>query len=343
MAQINKANEYFNTVAYSGTGVNPTSITSVGFEPDLLWIKSRSDAFSHLLFDSVRGVDKRLISNSTSAETTESTISSFDTNGWTMDSDTANNGSGKTYVAWNWLAGGTASSNTDGSITSTVSASTTSGFSVVSFTGNGVTGATVGHSLGVKPAMIILKIRSNASTNWGVYHQSLGATKYLTLNLNNGSTTSNTRWNDVEPTSSVFSLGSSGDVNTSSATIIAYCFAEKKGFSKFGSYVGNGNADGSYIHLGFKPAFIMLKNTTNAREWNMQDNKRIGYNPNNYGLFPHNDDAEQTGFERVDFLSNGFKLKTNSEHWNESGDTYIYMAFAENPLVGTNGIPATAR
>ena len=341
MAQIDKPNTHFNTVAYSGTGVNPTSITSVGFQPDFLWIKSRSDAFSHLLFDAVRGVDKRLISNSTSAESTEATISSFDTNGWTMDSDTANNGSGKTYVGWNWKAGGTAVSNTDGSITSSVSANTTSGFSIVSYTGTGST-ATIGHGLGAIPKMIIVKNRDSAQ-HWQVYHIATGNTKSSQLSGSGVPDTASTYWNDTSPTSTVFSIGTGTPTNGSTNNIIAYCFADVKGFSKFGSYVGNGSTDGTFVYTGFKPAFFILKRTDSAAGWYMIDNKRgNNFNVIDKYLQPNTSSSEQTT-TFADFVSNGVKLKTSSGDLNASGGNFIYMAFAENPLVGTNGVPATAR
>jgi hypothetical protein len=235
------------------------------------------------------------------------------------------------------------SSNFSGSIQSTVSANTTAGFSIVSYTGNGTTGATVGHGLGVKPNLIILKYRNVGSTNWQIYHSSLGATKYLQLNSNGASTTSNTRWNDVEPTNQVFTLGSSGDVKTNGGEYIAYCFVEKRGFSKFRSYTGNGSTDGTFIYTGFKPAWVMIKGSSASnRNWNIIDNKRDTFNVSGDFLQANTNAAEDTSSINMDFLSNGFKHRVTSARVNAT-ETYIYMAFAEAPLVGSNNVPATAR
>jgi hypothetical protein len=336
---IKKPSDYFNTVAYSGTGVNPTSITSVGFQPDFLWIKSRSDAFSHLLFDAVRGVNKRLISNSTGAESTEVQISSFDANGWTMDSDTANNGSGKTYVAWNWLGANGTASNTDGSITSTVSANTTSGFSIVSYTGTGAN-ATVGHGLGVAPSFVIIKDRDNA-VSWVVSGDNIGWDKNMYLNSTQAVQTAN-HFQDTAPTSSLMYLSTDAAVNGSSRNYIMYCFADVKGFSKIGSYTGNGNADGTFIYTGFKPAFILVRATNLVTNWHLYDNKRDPINPADIILRGNSSNAEATSSEfAYDFVSNGFKARSSGSEFNGSGNPFIYMAFAEEPLVGDN--PATAR
>ena len=337
---IIKPNTQMNPVTYTGNGVNPTSITSVGFQPDFLWIKSRSDAFSHLLFDVVRGVDKRLISNSTAAESTEATISSFDTDGWTMDNDAANNGSSKTYVGWNWKAGGTAVSNTDGDIASQVSANTTAGFSIVNYTGNGTGSSTVGHGLGVAPAFVIIKNISSVDA-WIVFPT--GATR-LVLNSN----ASDYGNNGITKGANTITLPSGVDNawNTNGQNYVMYTFAEKKGFSKFGSYVGNGNADGTFIYTGFKPAYFVIKRTDATENWYCTDIKRNPINPvDNELLLLNSDTATITTSYPVDFLSNGFKIRGNNNITNASGATYIYMAFAENPLVAntSGGIPTTAR
>jgi len=341
-SNIDKPSKYFNTVTYSGNGVNPTSITSVGFKPDLLWIKCRSNIVSNLLFDAVRGVSKRLISNSTATETTETQIASFDTNGWTMDADTANNGSGRTYVAWNWLASNTAgSSNTSGTISSTVSANTTSGFSIVTFTYSSGS-PTVGHGLGVAPAIVIVKNRTSDVNNWLTYHKSMGATKAVYLNSTSAEVTSSVFFNNTAPTSSVFTVSS----NLYAADHVAYCFAEVKGFSKFGSYTGNGSTDGTFIYTGFKPAFVLIKQSSGAGEfWTLSDNKRVAnYNVTDARLFPNSSNAESSnGAGNIDFLSNGFKIRNSDAPMNTSSATYIYMAFAENPFVSSKGIPTTAR
>jgi hypothetical protein len=251
---INKSTDYFNTKLISGNG-GTQSLTGVGFKPDFTWIKSRSRVDPHSLTDIVRGVASQLDSSLTNAPTTHSdAITSFNSDGFSLGSQADVNRSGTTFASWNWLAGGSqGSSNTDGSINSTyTSANTTAGFSIVKYTGNGSNGATIGHGLGVVPKMILVKCTSD-SENWRVYHHKLGATKYLQLNGTGAETTSNSMWYDTAPTSSVFSVGSSGTTNGSGETYIAYCFAEKTGYSKFGSYTGNNNNDGSFIYTGFKP------------------------------------------------------------------------------------------
>ena len=247
------------------------------------------------------------------------------------------------YVVWAWKGNGTgtAVSNSNGSIASTVSANTAAGFSVIAYTGNNGSSATVGHGLGAVPQMIIIKSRDN-SRNWTVYHESLGNTKGAFLNLTNTPGTSSAYWNNTTPTSSVFSVGTEVPMNKSGDNIIAYCFAEKQGYSKFGSYVGtNSGANGPFIYTGFKPAFILIKNTTSSADWHIRDNKRDTYNASTHFLKPNSSDAEVTSGEAIDILSNGFKIKANGLKVQDSGNTYIYMAFAAAPLVGDN--PATAR
>jgi hypothetical protein len=349
-ATINKPNQHFNTVTWTGNGTLARAITGVGFQPDFTWIKNRSAAEEHLWYDAVRGVSKLLRSNNTAAEATTSTtvyFNSFDSDGFTIGTETAMNASGQNIVGWNWKASNaTAVSNTAGTISSTVSANTTSGFSIVSYTGTGAN-ATVGHGLGVAPKMIIVKKRSGTS-NWNVYHKNLtSANYYLILNDTTGQITTNDPWNNTAPTSTVFSIkGTAGDVNDSGATYIAYCFADVKGYSKFGSYTGNGSTDGPFIYTGFKPAFLIAKRTDSTSQWVLYDNKRQNnYNPQDERAYPNLSDAPGTG-RNIDFLSNGIKLRsdaTDSSAYNISGATYIYMAFAEQPLVGTNNVPATAR
>jgi hypothetical protein len=340
---IDKSDDYFNTVLYTGTGAT-NAITGVGFQPDFFWFKNRGGNY-HVLGDSIRGITKFLYSNDTSAEVTNTTvIDSLDADGYTLGNNSnaseVVNISPNSMVSWNWLGGGAGVSNTDGSITSTVSANTTSGFSVVGWTGTGANG-TIGHGLGTAPAMIIVKARG-AVKDWMVGHNSLGWTKYINLNTTSASSTASTVWQDTTPDSDKFSVGSSSDVNTSSTTMIAYCFAEKKGFSKFGSYTGNGNADGTFVYTGFKPAFVMLKRTNDTAHWQMQDSKRIGFNPENERLYASDSAAEQT-INFIDLLSNGFKCITTDAGANGSGDNFIYMAFAENPFVTSTSIPTTAR
>ena len=340
---IDKSSLHFNTKLYTGTG-SSNAITGVGFQPDWVWIKRRSATSSNQLFDAVRGVTKRVFSDSNEAESTSATtLTSFDSDGFTVSTHTGLNGSSDTYAAWNWLANGSGSANTDGSISSTVSASTTSGFSIVKYTGNLTSGANIGHGLGVKPAMIIIK-NLDATESWLCYHTSLGATKHIKLNVTEAAGTATSRFNDTEPTTSLFTVGNDPQTNGNSNDMIAYCFAEKKGFSKFGSYTGNGNADGTFVYTGFKPAWIMYKNASGTSDWYIQDIKRRTFNVNNVRLEANNSDAEVTGAsDSIDILSNGFKLRHSSSSFNISGNNYIYMAFAEAPLVGSNNVPCTAR
>ena len=338
---IKKSSDYFNTKLYTGNGTTDTAITGVGFQPDLSIIKARDMAYDHNVMDAVRGSTKRVATNLTDAESTQSEmIKSFASDGFNLGNNGGVNQSTKTYVAWNWLANGAGSANTDGSINSTVSANTTAGFSIVSYTGTGSNPSTVGHGLGVAPDMMIIK-ETSAAKSWYVYHKSLGNNSEQYLNATDSAPVSTSAWNTTSPTSSVFTINNAG-VNDSGDTYIAYCFANKTGYSKFGSFVGNGNDDGTFVYTGFKPSFILLKNTSVNSSWLINDNKRPGYNANSQTLVPNNSDVENTGTDRTDFLSNGFKLRVGaSTAWNGSGNNIIYMAFAEEPLVGDN--PATAR
>ena len=342
---IDKPSDYFNTKLYTGTG-GTQAITGVGFQPDWVWLKARSSAYSHQLFDVVRGATKLLSSEETSAEQTLSGVTAFGSDGFTVGSDAGSNNNTTTFASWNWKAGTSftndASATGIGTIDSTGSVNTDAGFSIVSYTGNATTNAKVAHGLGVAPSMMIVKKR-NGAFNWGIYHKSLTAHKLLAFTTGAPDDDAS-YWNDVEPTSSVFNLGSGALTNGSGSTMIAYCFAEKQGYSKFGSYTGNGNADGTFVYTGFKPAFVMVKQTNTARYWAMFDNKRDGLNPTNRPLFPNASDQESDSVNYYhDILSNGFKWRTNSNIMNVSGGTYIYMAFAENPFTTSTGVPATAR
>jgi hypothetical protein len=339
---VDNPREYFNTVLYTGNG-STNAITGVGFQPDWVWVKGRTNTPNHYLFDSVRGVQKNIHSNTTDAEATgANTLTAFGSDGFTLGSDGDPNGSGQNYVGWNWLANGTGVSNTQGSIASTVSANTTSGFSIVSYTGNATAGATVGHGLGVAPDVVICK-QTGGANDWMSYHSVLGNTKSMRLNATDAVQTATTYWNDTSPTSIVFSLGSDTKGNASS-TMIAYCFAEKKGFSKFGSYTGNGSTDGTFIYTGFKPAYFVIKRTDTTENWYCTDIKRNPINPVTGNLLLLNKtDAEISTSYPVDFLSNGFKIRGNNNITNASGGSYIYMAFAENPFVTSTSIPTTAR
>jgi hypothetical protein len=347
MAIIDKPSDYFNTVTYTGTN-SDQSITGVNFQPDFVWIKSRNTTYSHRLVDVVRGRTEVLFSNNTDATQTDSygTIGSFDSDGVSFVQGTSNPSYAGTndnynYVMWNWLANGTPSSNTDGSITSSVSANTTAGFSIISYTGTGSV-ATIGHGLGAVPKMIITRPYSTTG-QWYTYHASLGNTHYLDLVSTAAAGDDAEMWNDTSPTSSVFTVGVNGNTNGSGKTTIAYAFAEKTGYSKFGSYTGNGNADGTFVYTGFKPAFVIVKCTsTTGNNWVMIDNKRLGYNVDNNRLYCDSDTTEST-VDVVDLVSNGFKHRFTGGTSNGSGISYIYMAFAENPFVASNFNAATAR
>jgi hypothetical protein len=340
---IDKGSSYFNTVLYTGTGAT-LSITGVGFQPDWVWTKSRSNAVGNLVYDVLRGTNKSLSTRETRAEETDSptSLTSFNSDGFSLGSNTGINGSGYTFVSWNWLANGAGVSNTSGTISSTVSANTTSGFSIVTRTGTGSLG-TVGHGLGVAPKMIITKKRS-AVDAWGVYHASLGATKFLILNTSAVEGTSGAPFNNTEPTSSVFTVNTRAGFNGSGETFVDYCFAEIKGYSKFGKYTGNGSTDGTFVYTGFKPAFVMAKASSSTGEWLIHDNKRGSFNVISKELYANLTDAEyDDANHNADFLSNGFKCRFGTGNNNTSGVTYIYMAFAENPFTSSKGIPCTAR
>tara|TARA_R110000737_G_scaffold75455_1_gene105112 strand:+ start:246 stop:1292 length:1047 start_codon:yes stop_codon:yes gene_type:complete len=343
---IVKPQDYFNTKLYTGTGSNQ-SLTGVGFQPDLIWWKCRNSAKNHGLTDAVRGNTKIIRSNEASAESTDTTyIQSFDSDGTTIGSNGNINSNGDTFCLWNWKANGAGSANTDGAVTSTVSVNTTPGFSIVKWDSTGTAGINIGHGLGQKPAMIIAKCLNQSSTSWPVYHQSLGATKYVSLQATTAEATSATRWNNSEPTTTTFQTGSSGDIGGSDRTMIAYCFAEKQGYSKFGRHDGNGSDNGPFIYTGFKPAFVIIKSYS-TNPWILLDNKRGSYNVNQSKLYPNDSVVENNDTSNgIDFLSNGLKIRRNNSEINASGTAYIYMAFAENPLVansGTDGVPATAR
>ena len=335
--------QYFNTVLYTGTG-SSTNVTGVGFNPDWVWIKCRShDVTDHVLFDRVRGAGQRLVSGDFGDEETQTGImSAFVTDGVTVGTGGASNGSSRTYAMWNWLAGGSASSNSNGTITSNVSANQTAGFSIVTYTGTG-SNATVGHGLGSVPRFIVTKDRdSGSSYGWYTYHASQGATKNLYFHTADSEVTSSDRWQDTTPTSSVFYVGTNGGVNGSSSGMLAYCFAEKKGYSKFGTYKGTGNAEGAFVYTGFRPAWVLFKRTNGNGNWQLIDDKRLGYNPESRTFYINNQLSEQDETD-ADIFSNGFRLTNTGSDSNGSGDTYVYLAFAHSPFVNSNGVPNNAR
>ena len=345
---IDDPSAYFQTTLYTGSGGSTQSVVNGGnsdLQPDLVWVKNRTDARWHRLVDSSRGASKNLYSNETDAEGTEASVTAFNSDGFSLGTDTGSDGwneDGDAHVAWQWKAnGGTTASNTDGSITSTVQANTTAGFSIVTYTGNSTAGATVGHGLGVVPNWIIVKDR-DAAKNWVNYHESIGNDRSITLNTSDAQSASTDHWNNNTPTSSVFYLGDYSHVNTTD-DYVAYCFAEIQGYSKFGSYNGNGNANGPFVYLGFKPAWLIIKRTDASSDgWYIFDSTRSPTNLVDKAFRANVNNAESG--ESIDLLSNGFKHRIGANNnFNNASGTYIYMAFAESPFVSSKGVPTTAR
>jgi len=351
---LDKPSDYFETLTWTGADTSAgRDFTGVGFQPDWVWCKTRSVGNGHKLFDSVRGVGKSLQSEGTGAEVTNDGngyIDSFDSDGFSSIAGSSNNYnfniSSETIVAWNWKAGTSftndASSTGIGNIDSTGSVNTDAGFSVISYTGDANADNTVAHGLGSVPKMIILKNRS-ISSNWMVYHASTGAQAPLFLNLTNAAGSGDPDRFKVVPTSSVFTPGTAQEGNGNGNSIIAYCFAEKQGYSKFGSYTGNDNADGTFVYTGFAPAWVMIKRTNSVNDWLILDTKRNPINPSNERILANTNAAASTANTMVDFLSNGFKPRSTYGGINGDSDNFIYMAFAESPLVNSNGIPNNAQ
>ena len=340
---IDRSSDYFRTKLYTGNG-STQSITfdeSKAMQPDCTWIKVRNDANVTLVHDVIRGATKEIYTPLTNAEATDANgLTAFNSNGFSVGSAFGVNRSGYNFVNWSWKANGAGVSNTVGTISSTVSANTTSGFSIVTGTFASVNSQTVGHGLGVAPSMVILK-RRNIVESWTTYHKSLGATKALSLNTTDASSTNIGFWNNTEPTSSVFSFG---NYFNSTNNFVLYCFAEVKGYSKAFSYTGNGSSDGTFVYCGFRPAWILRKRTDSGGDWYIEDNKRNTYNPVDLILQPNLSSTEGTASSMsVDFLSNGFKVRGTSLDGNASSGTYIGIAFSENPFVSSGGIPTTAR
>jgi len=329
---------------WTGNGTSQAinnAVNGVSFQPDMAWVKDRSAARSHILIDAVRGTGLTLFPNETTAEQSNTDrITSFNSNGFSVGTGLGTNANTETYVGWQWSAGGSTVTNTSGTISAQVRANTTAGFSVVTYTGNATAGATVGHGLGVAPSMVIVKSRANA-TGWVVGHALLNNGTnpwqyYISLESTAAQGTTNLTWNNTAPTSSVFSLGSGSGTNPS-ATMVAYCFAAVAGYSAFGGYTGNGSTDGPFVYLGFRPRFIVYKISSGTTgNWKMHDTSRGTYNANSPELLAESSAAEGASSGIFDLLSNGFKLRTTSSNYNGSGNTYIYMAFAENPFKYAN-------
>ena len=352
---IDDPSAYFQTLLYTGNGGASRALTNTGnsdLQPDWLWIKKRNASRSHTLTDSSRGLTKYNEADDNGAEGTfTDKVLSVQSDGFTVGDNSSVNANNDTYVAWQWKANsGTtttndASSTSVGSIDSVYQANTTAGLSIVTWTGTG-SAATIAHGLGATPQVIILKSRDNAH-DWFFAHNSMHSTpweKYLRLH-ENGGIADDTIWNDTAPTSTVFSVGSYDSTNGNNVKLFAYCFAEKQGYSKFGKYVGNGNADGPFIYTGFKPAFFIIKKSDSSEDWIMFDNTRFPINDGNIPiLFPNLSGAEgEDSSVAGDFLSNGFKIRATQNMINADDATYGYMAFAESPFVSSEGVPTTAR
>ena len=351
-ATINDPSEHFGTILYTGTGTTGHPVVGVNFQPDWVWIKNKASGKDHVIIDSSRGVTKQLHPNSANTESTVSGLTSFNSNGFTLGSDGGANARSGAHVAWNWKAnGGTtttndASSTGVGTIDSVYQANTTAGFSIVTYTGTNAAG-TIAHGLGAVPDWIITKNRVSANS-WAIYHSantSAPETDFLLLNTDAATVDNANRWNDVAPTSTVFSVKQSAETNNSdnSDTFVAYCFTEIQGYSKFGKYVGNANADGPFIYTGFKPAWMIIKRTDSANSWYLVDITRDSANIADHELEANNTGAEATGTDRLDILSNGFKIRTSGAAYNADDGTYIYIAFAESPFVTSNGGPNNAQ
>ncbi len=339
---VNDSSANFQIALYTGNS-GTQSITNDGnanLKPDLTWIKQRDGTGWPSLFDSSRGVEKQINSNVDNSQYTGVTgVTSFNTDGFTLGSHSNENFNTKPYVCWQWKAnGGTTASNSDGSITSTVQANTTAGFSIVTWTGTTSNG-TVGHGLGKAPDCIFFKNYA-AAENWTTYHSVLGNSGGLYLNLTNAFNTASSWYSDTSPTSNYFYVGT--NTKTNGGSMIAYCFADTPGYSKFGKYTGNGDTDGSFVYTGFKPACVIFKKTNATKDWYILDNKRNSFNVMDKILHPNKSDVESTS-TIFDFLSNGFKFRNGDNAWNGNGDTYVYLAFAQNPLVATNDVIALAR
>jgi len=350
---IDDPSAHFQTVTYSGNG-STQSITNDGnsdLQPDWIWFKNITNSpRDHVLIDSTRGVDLSLYSNQTKGDQSLTDVmSSFNSDGFSLESNVRANESSQTHVAWQWKANGgtTTSTNASGStgdntdiIASVRQTNTTAGFSIITYTGDSTAGKKVTHGLGATPEFIIVRNRDNDSEPWGVF-TTLTGVKALALNSNAAQATDSGYWSDTLPDSTHFTVGSHGSTGAAAA-FVAYAFTGIQGYSKFGSYKGNGNADGTFIYLGFKPKYFLLKSSSATQHWYVFDTARDTFNPSNSAQQASGNSAQETGYP-MDFLSNGFKIRHSDGAWNGSGSTYIYMAFAEHPFVSSKGVPVTAR
>ena len=341
--------DFFSTNLWTGTGVDDLTPTGVGFSSAFTWMKKRDGADNYALYDTARGATKRVMCNEPDPESTITTgLKSWTSDGFVLGTDAEGNANTKTYVGWNWKGGTTSGITTDGSTTITPSAysfNQTSGFSALAYTGNATSGANLAHGLGVAPEMVIVKNLID-TVNWSVYHKDMETSSpedwQIQLDTDSASTNNATMWNDTAPDAVNMVLGNGGNTNGSSDDMVAYCFTGKKGYSKFGYYYGNGNADGTFVHTGFRPAFILIKRNHATGNWQIFDDKRLGYNGGNSYLSPNDTAVENTGGQ-IDILSNGFKMRNTGTYTNASLSTYIYAAFAEFPFVSSNSKATVAR
>jgi len=343
---INDSGSFFSTKLYTGTG-SSLAVTGVGFQPDFTWIKNRDAADFHVLTDAVRGATKYLQSDDDAAEVTDAeSLKSFDSDGFTVGTMNEVNTNTEDYVSWNWKAGTTTGIAGSPSITPTAySFNQTAGFSMIAYTGTGAN-ATLPHGLGVAPKWIFIK-SINDTYQFATYHVGTDATApedyYMAMNTNATRVDAATYWNDTAPTSTLFSIGTDNVVNNpGSINFVAYCFADVQGFSKFGSYTGNGNGDGPFLYTGFRPSMLIIKNRERVDNWYLFDKGRLGYNPDNNQLYPNTTGTDAT-LDLVDILSNGFKLRNSELAINGDGENFLYAAFAYAPFVNSSGVPVTAR
>ena len=343
---IDDPSAFFNNIIYTGTGGTSTK-SGVGFEPGLTYVKARSATDAPVMYDQVRGATKRIKTSSSNAEDTQSgAVTGWNADGFTTGSGGDVNASSETYVAWNWKAGTSftndASSTSIGATDSAGSVNNTAGFSICTYTGVGGTSTTIKHGLSTAPTVMLIKNRDQGD-DWAVYHQGIGNTHRLYLNLTDAKTSAIGTFRNTSPTSSIFTVGDHASVNISGEKYVAYIFAEKQGYSLFGSYDANENVDGTFVYTGFTPAFVILKQSNLVRDWHMFDNKRSTFNAVGKYLRPNEAGSEDSGEEYLDFLSNGFKIKNTGNRFNDAGGTYTYYAWAEQPFVNSKGVPANAR